>query len=521
MPVATSTEMNPGLVPIVGARVIVRLITSPDNPWAPGYVPSDDFTVSDQWETVTDAGGVWSTPDVPSTDDVVPANSVYIADITPPNRHAYRHVFVLPAGPGPHRVEDNLADPPTDMPTLVSDQVAVLSDRIDRIVEGPLSLRDPRVNCLLDGSDETSKWQIALAMQPAGGGELFLPAGVLTANVAIDRDNLTLIGQGDGSVIKAASGATVVAIGAGVTARHQIVIENLTIDGGFANGRSGIKVNKTNKVTMKAVSIVNTPYAGWWLTGASTEARAFGCNWDAIGSGGDGSTGWGVLGDQDSNGLGLYGCSWTGCVMPAVDLTNCYHSIIHGVFQANGNNAASPFAVALRGGGGHEVDGYFEANGFDQAIAANVAVLDNAGAYCESAVIRGYLFGPATKYGVYVDGAKNVEIEPGTIFSGHDTAEIFISANIAGEGVTADRIRRQAPAPLLVAGPGATALSADLAGGTKRIKGGATIAGGLGVNGQGPQAGYPLGAAATDPASVQALANSLRQMAINVGLGTA
>lgn len=127
MPVATSTELNPGSEPIVGARVTVRLITSPDNPWAPGYVPSDNFTIAGQWETTTDDDGVWSTPDVPSTDDVVPANSVYIADIIPPNRHTYRHVFLLPDSPGPHRVEDNLADPPADMPSLLSDVIAELA----------------------------------------------------------------------------------------------------------------------------------------------------------------------------------------------------------------------------------------------------------------------------------------------------------------------------------------------------------------------------------------------------------
>lgn len=127
MPVATSTEVNPGLDPIAGARVILRLITSPGNPWAPGYVPSSNLTVADQWETVTDEDGIWSTPDVPATDDVVPSGSVYVADVIPPNRHTYRHVFTVPDSPGPHRVEDNLADPPADMPTLLADVVAELA----------------------------------------------------------------------------------------------------------------------------------------------------------------------------------------------------------------------------------------------------------------------------------------------------------------------------------------------------------------------------------------------------------
>lgn len=124
MPVATSTERDPGGAPIAGARVVVRLLTSPGDPFAPGYVPDDDYTVSGQWETLTDEDGVWSTPDVPATDDIVPANSVYVADFIPPNRQRFRRVFLMPAGAGPHRVEDNLADPPADMPTLLSDALA-------------------------------------------------------------------------------------------------------------------------------------------------------------------------------------------------------------------------------------------------------------------------------------------------------------------------------------------------------------------------------------------------------------
>lgn len=35
MPVATSTERDPGGAPIAGARVVVRLLTSPGDPFAP------------------------------------------------------------------------------------------------------------------------------------------------------------------------------------------------------------------------------------------------------------------------------------------------------------------------------------------------------------------------------------------------------------------------------------------------------------------------------------------------------
>lgn len=124
MPVATSTERDPGGNPIVGARVVIRLLTSPGDPFAPGYVPDADYTVSGEWATLTDSDGEWSTPDMPSTDDIVPANSVYVADMIGPSRRRIRRAFTLPAVGGPHRVEDNLADPPADMPTLLSDVVA-------------------------------------------------------------------------------------------------------------------------------------------------------------------------------------------------------------------------------------------------------------------------------------------------------------------------------------------------------------------------------------------------------------
>ncbi|MET7948575.1 hypothetical protein [Micromonospora sp. NPDC005324] len=45
--------------------------------------------------------------------------------------------------------------------------------------EGALSLRDPRVGCLLDGSDEGAKVAVALSLLPPEGGEIFQPVGRL------------------------------------------------------------------------------------------------------------------------------------------------------------------------------------------------------------------------------------------------------------------------------------------------------------------------------------------------------
>lgn len=267
MPVATSTELNPGLDPIAGARVIVRLVTSPGNPWAPGYVPSDNFTVAGEWETNTDDDGVWSTPDVPSTVLVVPANSVYVADIVPPNRHTYRHVFLLPNSPGPHRVEDNLADPPADMPTLVSDllfaetaraqaaEAALASGKADsvtsvggpvaRVNEGPLSLLDPRVGCLLDGSDEGAKLSDAVAMLPTNGGKLFHPGGTLglSSFELLNRQSVTIEGVGRASKVAPVGAGTAPTVK--VTDCRDTVLRSLWITGRGATATSVVESHRS------------------------------------------------------------------------------------------------------------------------------------------------------------------------------------------------------------------------------------------------------------------------------------
>ncbi|WP_425846757.1 right-handed parallel beta-helix repeat-containing protein [Micromonospora sp. DT15] len=53
------------------------------------------------------------------------------------------------------------------------------SPPVTTVREAPLSLRDPRVGCRLDGSDESDKVTTALNLLPAGGGEIFQPVGAL------------------------------------------------------------------------------------------------------------------------------------------------------------------------------------------------------------------------------------------------------------------------------------------------------------------------------------------------------
>ncbi|SCF15200.1 parallel beta-helix repeat (two copies) [Micromonospora chokoriensis] len=68
--------------------------------------------------------------------------------------------------------------------------------------EAPLSLRDPRVGCLLDGRDESAKIIAALGLLPSDGGEIHQPVGRLGlgSEVAFPA-NVTWTGENIGSAI--------------------------------------------------------------------------------------------------------------------------------------------------------------------------------------------------------------------------------------------------------------------------------------------------------------------------------
>ncbi|MEU5781770.1 right-handed parallel beta-helix repeat-containing protein [Micromonospora lupini] len=77
--------------------------------------------------------------------------------------------------------------------------------------EAALSLRDPRVGCLLDGSDESAKVRVALDLvNAAGGGEIFQPVGRLGLGSEITfPTSLTWTGENIGaSIIQPAPGYT-------------------------------------------------------------------------------------------------------------------------------------------------------------------------------------------------------------------------------------------------------------------------------------------------------------------------
>lgn len=103
------------------------------------------------------------------------------------------------------------------------------------VVEGPLSLQDPRVGCLLDGSDEAAKLTQAFTLLPPAGGELYLPPGTLGLGAEVTLPpNVSLSGANIGaSVIRPSAGYTGRLISTGGFNR----ISHLQFDG---QGRSDV-----------------------------------------------------------------------------------------------------------------------------------------------------------------------------------------------------------------------------------------------------------------------------------------
>ncbi|MET7709707.1 right-handed parallel beta-helix repeat-containing protein [Micromonospora sp. NPDC005413] len=76
------------------------------------------------------------------------------------------------------------------------------SPSVTTVREAPLSLRDPRVGCLLDGSDESEKVATALSLLPSDGGEIVQPVGRLgLGSEIVFPTSVTWTGENIGSAI--------------------------------------------------------------------------------------------------------------------------------------------------------------------------------------------------------------------------------------------------------------------------------------------------------------------------------
>lgn len=346
---------------------------------------------------------------------------------------------------------------------------------VSRVNEGPLSFLDPRVGGLMDGSDETSKFNTtAVNLLPADGGEIYIPPGILKANINLQRDGVTVSGAGLGTILRAVSGDTVVTIGDDITTRLDNTFRDLTIDGESTLGRTGMKTLQAARLNLYDVNFKRTPYAGLWLGGSigTTQVYGFGCRFQTIGSGGTGTTGWGILAEDNTNACEFYGCDWLGCVQGAVRATNCYHFKVHGTIQACGIGGTEPYGVHFLGGAGIDIDCYFEATAYGAPIAgsADIFLEKNGLSYLESAVVRGYIFGSGVcEYGVKMDGVRNVQVESGATVYGHAVSEFYATANVASEGIHVGKVRMPSPVVDNKSGPGASAISIQVTGESEYI----------------------------------------------------
>lgn len=105
---------------------------------------------------------------------------------------------------------------------------------VTTVRQGPLSLTDPQVGCLLDGSDERAKVQTALGLLGTAGGEIYQPVGTLGLGAEVTLPaNVSWTGENrGGSVIQPASGYTGRLMSSGVYS----YVANLTFYGARTSG---------------------------------------------------------------------------------------------------------------------------------------------------------------------------------------------------------------------------------------------------------------------------------------------
>ena len=164
-----------------------------------------------------------------------------------------------------------------DLSTLASAGVApAISFPAKVIVEAPLSLKDPRVGCTLDGTgDESAKVATAIGLLPANGGHIYHPPGILrTGAISFDRP---VYWQGAGtqaSTIKAASGftGTQLTITSDAPFSH---VSQVAIDGnGVATNLLKVASARTLISHVYLSGQDGTSGAALWFNGVSSAASA-------------------------------------------------------------------------------------------------------------------------------------------------------------------------------------------------------------------------------------------------------
>ncbi len=121
----------------------------------------------------------------------------------------------------------------------------VLHNEMEKMLVGPGVYNVKGFGAKGDNSTDDA-WAIQAAINAAGGGLVFVPAGTYIAESTIVlTDNTTLVGIGTGSVIKAKNGLNANLISANPSAANTyfVRLKNLRIDGNKANNTSGYAVH--------------------------------------------------------------------------------------------------------------------------------------------------------------------------------------------------------------------------------------------------------------------------------------
>lgn len=226
------------------------------------------------------------------------------------------------------------------------------------VVEAPLSLKDPRVGCVLDGTgDESAKVATAISLLPAAGGHIYHPPGILrTGAISFDRP-VRWEGAGEkASVIKAKSAfaADLVTVSAAAPWSR---ISDVGLDGGgSALNLITITTARTKLDHLHLTAQAGSSGSAIYFNGtdADTASAHAGQMSDIriLSCGGYGVFLKGFAYDNEFSNLWIGSCN----VGMRIENTDCFFSNLH-VWGSTGSG------VELRGGNNRLTNVYIETNG--------------------------------------------------------------------------------------------------------------------------------------------------------------
>jgi hypothetical protein len=244
--------------------------------------------------------------------------------------------------------------------TIVQGGTAQSSGQTVRVVEAPLSLLDPRVNCVLDGTgDQASKVATAISLLPSAGGHIYQPPGVLrTSAISFDRP-VRWEGAGDqASTIQAPAGFTGTLMTITSSAPYSRISDVQIAGGGSATKLLLVASARTRLDHLHMTGQAGTSGAAIHFNGVSTSASAHAGQVESVrivDCGGYGVWLQGFSYDNEFNNLWIGSCN----VGIRYENTNGFFTNTHvwgctgsGIELRDGNHLFSNCYVETNGGSG-------------------------------------------------------------------------------------------------------------------------------------------------------------------------